>query len=399
MSDPLSGLYGHDDADVRVPVVVRLDTVVPEAVDWLWPGRLPRGKLTLLIGDPGLGKSFLLLDLMARVSRAAPWPDAGTALPGASVLLTAEDGLADTIRPRLEALEANCHRIHALTAIREAGQERPFSLAADLAQLDVVLEQTRACLIGVDPLSAYLGDRDSYKDPDIRRVLGPVAALAERTGTAIVGIMHLTKDQQRRALYRALGSIAFVAAARVVLAVGKDPEDETRRLVVTVKNNLTAHAPALAFTLTRGVLDWFAAPILDVDADQVLSPMAGDDRHERLDADAFLRGTLATGAMASRAILQDAEANGISRRTLFRAKARLGVLARREGEPGRHGGGTWYWSLPVAEPAPVPSPLECQPYTPRDDTLDTLNPSARPIEVPAKSYLRQSMPTEGYPAP
>jgi putative DNA primase/helicase len=399
MSDPLSGVFGREYADVLVPVVVRLDTVLPEAVDWLWSGRVPRGKLTLLIGDPGLGKSFLLLDLMARVSRAAPWPDAGTASPGDSVLLTAEDGLADTIRPRLEALEADCRRIHALTGIREAGQERAVSLAHDLAQLEVVIERTGACLIGVDPLSAYLGDRDSYKDPDIRRVLGPVATLAERTSTAIVGIMHLTKDQQRRALYRALGSIAFVAAARVVLAVGKDPEDDSRRLMVTVKNNLTAHAPALAFTVTRGVLDWFAAPVLGVDADQVLSPVAGDDRHERLDADAFLRDTLATGAMASRAILQDAEANGISRRTLFRAKARLGVLARREGEPGRHGGGTWYWSLPAAEPTPAPPPLECQPYTPRDDTLDTLNRSAHPIDVPSKSYLRQSMPTEGFPAP
>ena len=193
MSDPLTGVFGSEYADVSVPVVVRLDTVAPEPVQWLWPDRLPRGKLTLLIGDPGLGKTFLLLDLMARVSRAAPWPDAGTASLGASVLLTSEDGLADTIRPRLEALEADCGRIHALTAIREAGQERPVSLAHDLAQLEGVIERTQAGLVGVDPLSAYLGDRDSYKDPDIRRVLGPVAALAERTRSAIVGIMHLTK--------------------------------------------------------------------------------------------------------------------------------------------------------------------------------------------------------------
>ena len=181
--------------------------------------------------------------------------------------------------------------------------------------------------------------------------------------------------------------------------MGKDPEDETRRLVVTVKNNLTAHAPALAFTVTRGVLDWFAAPVLGVDADQVLSPVAGDDRHERLDADTFLRDALAPGEVASKVMLQDAEANGISRATLFRAKARLGIRARREGEPGRLGGGTWYWSLPTAKTSPVPisSPLESQGYTPRNEILDTLNRPSRLIEVPAKSYLHQSMPTDGAP--
>ncbi|HEV8642372.1 MAG TPA: AAA family ATPase [Methylomirabilota bacterium] len=324
------------------PVVVRLDTVAPELVEWVWPGRIPRGKLTLLIGDPGVGKSFLALDIAARVSRGAAWPDGGRAPASAIVLLSAEDGLADTIRPRLDTLNAEVSRIHALTAMREAGVDRSFSLETDLDRLETVIQNTGAILVGVDPLSAYLGDRDSYKDSEIRGLLGPLAALAERTKTAIVAIIHLTKDQQRKALYRALGSIAFVAAARVVLALGKDPEDEDRRILVTVKNNLTTPAPALAFTLTRGVLDWYADPVDGMDADALLSP-ATEEPGERQDAKAFLEELLADGDVRATEALKAARAHGVSERTLRRARRDLGVTASRVGGAGK--AGAWFWTL------------------------------------------------------
>jgi putative DNA primase/helicase len=336
-----------DDLDIGGDTAItrRLDTVMPEAVQWLWPGRIPRGKLTLVIGDPGLGKSFLMLDAMARVTRGARWADGAPAPVGDCILMSAEDGLADTIRPRLDALDADICRVHALTAVRDedGALERGFSLERDLHHLEDVIKKTSAILVGIDPLSAYLGSKDSYKDSEIRGLLGPLAALAERTGVAIVAIIHLTKDQQRRALYRALGSIAFVAAARAVLAVGKDPEDEDRRILVTVKNNLAAPAPALAFTLRRGTLDWYAGTVEGVDADAVLSP-ASEERGERQDANDFLRELLADGEVASKDIMKAAEANGVSRATLFRSKRQLGIVARRVGF-GKQG--TWYWSLPL----------------------------------------------------
>jgi hypothetical protein len=339
------------------PVVVRLDTVVPQTVEWLWAGRVPRGKLTLVIGDPGVGKSFLVLEMMAHFSHEAPWCDGAPAPLGDSVLLTAEDGLADTVAPRLAALGGDPARIHAVTAMRSAGVERAVCLETDLAPLEAVIQRTGALLVGVDPLSAYLGHRDTYKDAEIRSVLGPLAALAERTGVAILGVMHLTKDQQRRVLYRVLGSIAFVAAARVVLAVAPDPADAGRRLLVTVKNNLIAHAPALAFSLAGGRLTWQTDPIGPVDPDHLLSP-GGEDRAERVDAEALLRELLADGERASKDLCKAAEGNGISWHTLVRAKRRLGVRTRHEGQPGRVGG-AWYWSLPEECQPVQPAPEEC----------------------------------------
>jgi hypothetical protein len=326
-----------------VPVVVRLSDVVPEPVEWLWPGRIPRGKLTLLIGDPGLGKSFLTLDIAARLSRSATWPDGGHAPAGDSVLLSAEDGLADTIRPRLDQLAADVTHIHALTAMREAGVERSFNLEIDLDRLGTVIEMTKATLVGIDPLSAYLGDRDSYKDSEIRGLLGPLVSLAERTRAAVIGIVHLTKDQQRQALYRALGSIAFVAAARVVMAVGKDPEDEERRFLVPIKNNLAAPLATLAFTLKRGVLDWYPGPIAGVHADTILGQQGSsqEEREEGHDAERFLQEQLADGDVKARDGEAGARASGIAPRTLDRARRRLGVRAYSVGYRPK----TWWWSL------------------------------------------------------
>ncbi len=329
--------------DAPGPAIIRLDTVAPEEIEWLWPGRIPRGKLTLLIGDPGLGKSFLLLDVAARISTGAPWPDGGHAPLGDAVLLSSEDGLADTIRPRLDALHADVSRIHALSGIREPeGGVRPFSLESDLQGLEAVITRTGAALASLDPISAYLGSRDSYKDSEIRGLLGPLAALAERRRVAIVGIVHLSKDQQRKALYRALGSVAFVAAARLVLAVGKDPDDEERRLLVPVKANICAPASPLAYTLSGGVLTWSAEPVARVDVETVLSG-AGGDREERTDAEAFLRGHLADGGVLATDVIRAAEANGITMATLRRAKSRLQIQATKEGF-GRQG--VWRWSLP-----------------------------------------------------
>jgi predicted ATP-dependent serine protease len=207
-------------------VIVPFSEVSAEPVDFIWPGRIARGNLTLLVGNPGEGKSTFTLDVVARCSTGSAWPDGGTAPKGASLLLSAEDGPGDTILPRLQAFGADLAQVHLLKAIRDESGERTFSLDGDLSHLETAMVGTRATLVIVDPLSAYLGRQDSYKDAEIRRVLTPLAALAEKHRVAIIGILHLTKDSQRRALYRVLGSVGFVAAARNVLAVGPDPDDE-----------------------------------------------------------------------------------------------------------------------------------------------------------------------------
>jgi putative DNA primase/helicase len=330
------------------PVLVSLAAVEHESVEWLWPGRIARGKLALIIGEPGEGKSYVTHDVAARTTLGAAWPDGGIASAGPVIILASEDGIADTIRPRVDRQGGNANLISILRAVRTSGHETPFNLESDLAALESALATTRAVLLIADPVSAYLGSKDSYKDSEIRGILSPLAALAERYRVAIVGVLHLTKNAQRRLLLRAQGSAAFVAQARTVLAVGQDPDTPSRQLLVPIKNNLGQTPAALAFRIGDDGLVWDSAPVAG-QADHLLAvdePANRTDRRERDTAIAFLKDILANGEVASKQIETDARANGISQRTLWRAKAELGILAERgraqDGKPG-----AWFWMLPV----------------------------------------------------
>ncbi len=145
-------------------VVVRLSDVAPEPVSWLWPGRIAKRKLTLIIGDPDKGKSCVTLDFGARITRGLSWPDGTPAPCGNVVLLTAEDGLEDTVRPRLDAMGGDPSRVHVLIAIRTGDRERGFDLTLDLPHLEALIADTKASLVVIDPVSAYLGKTDSYRD-------------------------------------------------------------------------------------------------------------------------------------------------------------------------------------------------------------------------------------------
>jgi biotin operon repressor len=219
-------------------------------LSWVWPGRIPAGKLTLLVGDPGLGKSVLTLDLTARITRGALWPDkSGRCELGNVVLLSAEDDPEDTIRPRLEAAGADLLRVFILrSVIRADGKEHAFSLTEDLAKLRAcITPETR--MVIVDPLSAYMGEGiDSHRDTAVRAVLAPLAQLAADTRVAVGGVSHLNKAG-RAGIYRIQGSIAFGAAARAVWAVCKDPDDPTRCMFLPVKNNLAPQGSGLLFEL------------------------------------------------------------------------------------------------------------------------------------------------------
>lgn len=336
-----------------LPVLTRLSDVQAEMVSWLWPGRIPRGKLTLIVGDPGVGKSLLTVDLAARISRGTAFPDDAPAPCGDVIILTAEDGKADTIRPRLDAAGGDASHVYVLDGIGTPGSvPRPLDFASDLEHLECTITKHAAPLLIVDPITAYLGDGDSYKDADVRRVLGPLAAVAERTGVAILGIMHLSKNEQRKALYRALNSIAFVAAARAVFAVAEDPEAEGRVLFLPLKMNLAEKPCGLAYRKEGGRIIWDSAPVT-VDAETALgATSAPGERSERLEAKRILVDILRDGPMRAEDVREESERAGISPRTLERAKAALGIRSERVGGAGATG--WWQWSLPPANIAKMP---------------------------------------------
>ncbi len=256
MTDLAAIARQYQDAEPRsIPralVVGSLADVEPEQVRWLWPGRIPLGKLTMLDGDPGLGKSLVTLDLAARVSTGSPMPGETERMTlAAVVILTAEDGLGDTVRPRLDALGANVSMIHAVVGVKvESGGEQGVTFPVDLDALQATVLQLDAKLVIIDPFMAFIGDGVNTRiDHDVRRLLAPLARLAEATGAAVVVIRHLNKSSMGSALYRGGGSIAFIGAARAGLLIARDPEDEQRRVLATTKMNLAREPPSLGFTI------------------------------------------------------------------------------------------------------------------------------------------------------
>lgn len=335
-------------------IVVNLSDVRAERVEWLWQGRIALGKVAIIEGDPGLGKSTVTLDLAARVSRGLPMPDdtAGSLGPSGVVILSAEDGLADTIRPRLDAAGADVSRIVALTGILAPDQVdeygHPPSLPVDIGAIEATAMDVTASLIIIDPLMAYLGGQvDSHRDQDVRRALAPLAAMADRIGAAVVVVRHLNKSAGASAVYRGGGSIGIIGAARTALLVGADPEDENRRILAVSKCNLAATAPALAYTLVNDLkfgcarVEWHGAT--EHRASELLAaPATDEERDARGDAIQFLENVLGNGPLGAAEVRALARKQGIADRTLDRAKKDAGVVSERMGfGPGS----TVQWSI------------------------------------------------------
>ena len=234
--------------------------IAPERVDWLWPGRIARGKHTCFAGEPGTGKSQLATDIEARITMGAEWPcGEGRAPQGSIIILSAEDGEADTIVPRLLAAGADLGRVHIISAVRiEDKGRRSFNLRADLDLLErKIVELGDVGLIRIDPISAYLGKTDSHNNAEVRGVLEPIAEMAERMRIAILSITHFSKTgaaSTTKALHRFIGSIAFVGAPRAAFAVIEDSSDTERRLLLHAKNNLAAPPQGLAFRLKQTIV-------------------------------------------------------------------------------------------------------------------------------------------------
>lgn len=348
------------------PVLLYLDRVEPRAVDWLWPGRIPLGKLTLLVGDPGLGKSSASLDLVARLTRGERWPDGSAGRVGSAVLLSAEDDADDTIVPRLIACGADRSKAAMLTAVRTNGEERSFCLDRDIAALDCAIAETGATLVVIDPVTAYLGvSIDAHVDADIRRVLTPLAKIAGDRHVAILCIAHLNKTTSTRALYRIGGSIGLVAAARAVFAVVEDPGDREggRRLLVPIKANLAEKAPTLAFSIRDGSVAWEVAPVASIDVEAAMRGPVATGEHDGsslAEAMAFLESELGDGPRRADDISRAARQAGISNATLRRAKDAAGVRSNRISEAGSRGAGVWLWSLGDADQGARPPYLNSE---------------------------------------
>jgi putative DNA primase/helicase len=378
---PLEWLYRDERPSQPTPLQkahLRCLADLPEQpMQWLWPGRIPRGALTLLCGDPGRGKSLLSLDIAARVTTGAPWPDgARPDAPGDVLLLSAEDSIGRTVRSRLIAHGADLRRVYYLnsgvwlepheplatpvhvagivahTTFGEVPARATRALYRDASQLKAALDALPDChLVVIDPFSAYL-ELGRIPDHDAaRECLAPLVAFADRTGAAVIAVVH--RDQaMRRTDDRRFHSVRALAdLARAVYLIDRHPEIHGSYAMLPVKNNLGDAQSAMTFSVssTEGGsarIHWNPAP-LDLagqnPAHEAQSRETRPPRHLEIDrAIAWLQGALAAGPVPSQTLIEQAAAAGISERNLNRARARLGVSAVKEPKFG----GRWACSLP-----------------------------------------------------
>ncbi len=325
----------HDNSASLLPTVtvrsVCLKDVQPRSVRWLWERWIPLGKLTLIEGDPGLGKSTLTIEIAARVSRGEAMPADALGVAGAALFVTYEDGVEDTIVPRLRAAGGDPARVHVVQGVRyEASPERLVRIPEDVEALRLKIQETEARVVIIDPLGAALsGEKDSYKDSDARSALAPLAMLAEELGVAVILVRHLNKRGASRAIAAGGGSIGFAGAARSVLAVYPHPENESHRVLAVVKSNLAPHPPAIAFSLEDDGLGWaylhwrgqsaYSAEQLNArrsETEDASDPGTGPD--------AWLREVLAAGPLDRRDVLRLGASSGFKERALERSLVRIG---------------------------------------------------------------------------
>jgi AAA domain len=347
-------------------VICRASEIEPEAISWLWAGRIALGKQTLIAGEPGLGKSQLSISIIAAVTTGGMWPNGeGCAPRGSAVILSAEDGVADTTIPRLIAAGADRERVYIVSAVRSTDQDgrRTFNLQTDLALLEQKLDLIGDVrLVVIDPVSSYMGAIDSHKNTEVRSVLESVGEMAARRGVALLGVTHFSKGGGQKAINSFIGSIAFIAAARTAFAVLNDPDDGERRLFLPVKNNLAPMNAGLAFRILQHIVktptvDTVASAIgwedatVTMSADSVLSSHGGDKSPTaKMECERFLEEILSNGWMAVSDIAAEAVAAGLhaegkeiqNNKSMRSARAALSIITRREGF-GR--GAKYFWGF------------------------------------------------------
>lgn len=330
--------------------------VEQESINWLWQSWLPIGELSILDGDPGLGKSTLTCEIAARLTTGRELPPTSPqkkTKPCGVVMVGAEDSPGHTIRPRLEAAEADLQSVNIVQTVHDEQEERPLILPKDIHLLAQAVQRVDAGLVIIDPLMAHLdGSVNTHRDQDVRRALTPLSTFASDYQVAVLVVRHLNKSTEGSALYRGGGSIGIIGQARVAMLMGKDPNDDARRIIAPTKNNLCPFPSSLAFRL-KGVEGFDVARIswegpVDLHASDVLNRSSGRGRNpdQREEAKAWLVAKLSSGHRQASEMYDEADSAGISRSTLKRAKNELEVESEKEDFSSG-----WVWRLPGSSPA------------------------------------------------
>lgn len=321
--------------------LINMEQVEVEKIDWLLYPFIPFGKVTIVQGDPGEGKTTMVLQIIAKLTKGEAVLPSGSdelALEAKTVDLepvnviyqTAEDGLGDTIKPRLLSAGADCSRVMVI-------DDNDQALTMMDARLEEAIIKTKARLVVLDPIQGFLGAAvDMHRANEIRPLMKRVAVLAEKYHCAIILIGHMNKNSNGKSSYRGLGSIDFQAAARSVLIVGRIKDEPEIRVVCHVKSSLAPEGKSIAFRLDKDTgFEWIGE--YDISADDLLS---GDNRGQKIhEAKEFLKEILVSGSVAQTKVAEEAESRGIKKKTLWNAKKELEIESVKIGNQ-------WFWMLP-----------------------------------------------------